>query len=84
MIAITRNLALATLAFGAAALPPQLSCKNAFDWDATRYLLVLYTLIPIPLKTVTDAHPADSPLATHTRTSKEHMATKTTVSSATS
>ncbi|EAL93371.1 hypothetical protein KXW98_001134 [Aspergillus fumigatus] len=39
MIAITRNLALATLAFGAAALPPQLSCKNAFDWDATRYLL---------------------------------------------
>lgn len=84
MIAVTRNLVLAAVAFVAAALPAQSSSKHAFDWDATKYLLVLYNPQPVPLKIATDAHPADSPLATHTHTSKEHMATKTTASSATS
>jgi hypothetical protein len=83
MIAVTRNLALAALASVAAALPAQLS-KQAFDWDATRHLSVLYNPTPVPLKkTVTDAHPADSPLATHTHMSKEHMAIRTTALSAT-
>ncbi|KAF4155215.1 hypothetical protein CNMCM8927_008834 [Aspergillus lentulus] len=39
MIAVTRNLVLAAVAFVAAALPAQSSSKHAFDWDATKYLL---------------------------------------------
>jgi hypothetical protein len=85
MIAVTRNLALAALTSVAAALPAQSTGKHAFDWDATRYLLVLDNPQRVAFKKiVTDAHPADSHLATHTHTSKEHMAIRITASSATS